>query len=457
MIKRIFLFLSVLLTFFSCSDDDSFTMDRSALLTFTMDTLYMDTVFSTIGSSTYSFWAYNNCGYGIRISRAYLEKGSQSGIRINVDGAYLNNQQGSYVDDIEVRNGDSIRIFVEITASINLQGTNLQSISSEQFVRQISDNLIFLLESGVKQKVHLQVCAWDAWLVKDMIIDHDSLIQSNRPLVIYGNIEVREGVTLTIRKSTLFFHDKAGIDVYGSLNTDSVVMRGDRLDHMFDYLPYDRVSGQWAGIILRSSSKYNRLIDTDIHGSWVGIRCDSSVVAPDQQRLYMERTIVHNSKGNGVEIHSAYVSMVDCQITNSLGDCVFLDGGAINIQGCTLAQFYPFSADRGVAIRFVNGNDVCAHPLLELNCTNTVITGYANDELMGTQVDEDADFNYYFENCLLRTPLVEDSVHFKKIIWEKPSDEISGKKHFVKIDESNFIYDFHLDEASPAIGLGCYR
>ncbi|MBQ5510460.1 MAG: DUF4982 domain-containing protein, partial [Prevotella sp.] len=35
----------------------------------------------------------------------------------------------------------------------------------------------------------------------------------------------------------LYFHDKAGIDVYGTLVTQDVQLRGDRLDHMFDYLP----------------------------------------------------------------------------------------------------------------------------------------------------------------------------------------------------------------------------
>ena len=89
--------------------------------------------------------------------------------------------------------------------------------------------------------------------------------------------------------------------------------------------------------------------------------------------------------------------------------------------------------------------------------TNSILTGYANDEILGKQESEDAAFNYLFINTLLRTPQVEnDTVHYKQILWEKPSDEISGKKHFVLVDETNFIYDFHLKEESPAKGLGCY-
>lgn len=447
MIKRVFLFLSILASLLSCSDDDSFTTSRSALLTFSTDTICMDTVFSTIGSSTYSFWAFNNADDGIRISRAYLKNGNQTGFRVNVDGQYLNNSQGSTVSDIEVRKGDSIRVFVEITAPQNMQ----------EVAQQVSDDLVFLLESGVEQKVHLRSYAWDAWLMTNAVIDKDSVIESKKPIVVYGNILVKEGVILTIRKTNLYFHDKCGIDVHGTLITDSVMMRGDRLDHMFDYLPYDRVSGQWSGVIFRGTSFDNILKDTDLHSGTFGVRCDSARLDPTAQRLYMERCVIHNSKGNGIEATCSYVNLVDCQITNSLGDCVRLDGGAYNINGCTIAQFYPFSADRGVAIRFINGNSKYGHPLMQMNCTNSIITGYAEDEMMGTQTQAKAEFNYLFEKCLIRTPLINDDEHFKEIIWEKPSDEIEGKKNFVKIDETNFIYDFHLDEQSPAKGLGCYR
>ena len=33
-----------------------------------------------------------------------------------------------------------------------------------------------------------------------------------------------------------------------------IVLRGDRLDNMFDYLPYDYVSGQWQGVRIQEGS-----------------------------------------------------------------------------------------------------------------------------------------------------------------------------------------------------------
>ena len=93
-----------------------------------------------------------------------------------------------------------------------------------------------------------------------------------------------------------------------------------------------------------------------------------------------------------------------------------------------------------------------------VTCHNSIITGYADDVLLGDMLGEDpATFDYEFERCLMRTPEVTDEPErFVDIIWETPEDSIQGKKHFVQIDEDNLIYDFHLDSLSTAQGLGCY-
>ncbi|MGX8696080.1 MAG: right-handed parallel beta-helix repeat-containing protein, partial [Prevotella sp.] len=64
MMKRIFLFLSLLAALVACSDNDSFTSSPSARLTLSVDTVKMDTVFSTVASSTYTFWVFNNASDG---------------------------------------------------------------------------------------------------------------------------------------------------------------------------------------------------------------------------------------------------------------------------------------------------------------------------------------------------------------------------------------------------------
>ena len=433
----------------ACSDDDTFTTSRSAQLTFSRDSVIMDTVFSNVGSRTYDLWVYNRSSDGIRLQSVRLRQGNQTGFRVNVDGSYLDNTIGSVVNGLEVRKGDSIRVFVELTSPENGQDEALQ----------IDDDLVFTLESGVEQRVALRGFSWDALQWHDAVIDRDSTIESTKPIVIYGGMRVDSAMTLTLRGTTLYFHDKAGLDVYGTVKADNVILRGDRLDHMFDYLPYDRVSGQWRGVRIYSSSFGNRFVDTEIRSAEYGIICDSTKYVEGRQRLYMERSVIHNCKGPGLQLFNSSAGLLKCQISNTLGDCLAVYGGVAVVEQCTLAQFYPFTANRGAALRFSNSYNTYPYPLYAIQMKGSIVTGYDDDVLMGDNQAEDSltDFHYYFENSLLRTPVVEgDSVRFVNIHWESPDDSIQGKQQFRLIDEKNLIYDFHLDSLSTAKGLGCY-
>jgi len=439
--KRIFYFL-ISLAIMACTDDDTFSTSSGLTLDFSVDTLKMDTVFCNTPSSTYSFWVYNHHDDGLRLQTIRLKRGNQTGYRVNVDGTYLDNSNGSQVHDIEIRRKDSILVFVELTPSETYQSLPVE----------LEDDLLFSLESGVEQKVCLHAYAWDALKWYSPVIAKDSLIELDKPLVVYGDMVVNEGARLSIKNTTIYFHDDAGLSVYGDLETDNCVFRGDRLDKMFSYLPYDRISGQWKGLHFYETSKNNSLNNTNIRNSVNGIVCDSSAIDSTQYRLWMGQCIVHNCEGYGVQTTNSKVHIENCQISNTLGDCLNINGGMAEVIYCTLAQFYPFSADRGAALRFSNGN-----PLLSLEGEGLIITGYADDVLMGDMSDSSNAFDYHFSNSLIRTPSIDDTAHFNDIIWESANDSIQGKAHFILIDEDNLKYDFHLDSKSPAVGLGCYR
>ena len=185
-------------------------------------------------------------------------------------------------------------VFVELTTPKNGK-TNPQLVE---------DNLVFTLESAVQQKVNLKAYSWDAELLKNIEVKHDTTIQSTKPIVVQGGIKVNEGATLTIGAgTTLYFSNKAGIDVHGQLKiagtADKIVtLRGDRLDYMFDYLPYDRVSGQWQGIHFNTSSYDNEINFADIHSTYNGIVCDSSDV--NRTTLSLHRSTIHNCQGYGL-------------------------------------------------------------------------------------------------------------------------------------------------------------
>lgn len=441
--KRLFyIFIAALLLIAGSCSDESFSTSRNDKLLFSVDTLKMDTVFSGVPSSTYSFKVYNRNDNSLRINQIRLARGNQSGFRVNVDGVYLDNMNGSQAQDFDIRKGDSLLVLVELTS----HATNQLSPQA------VEDKLLFTLESGVEQSVNLMAFSWDAVSLRDLVVSNDTVVSSTKPIIVYGGIKVDSGAVLTIKSpATLYFHASAGIDVFGRLivegqQGDEVVMRGDRLDRMFDYLPYDRVSGQWRGIHFHSSSTANRIDYADIHSAEDGLVCDSADIDPSVLRLELAHTTVHNCKGYGLKADNSRVSLVNCQLTNTLGDCLAVTGGHTVITYCTLAQFYPFSADRGVALRF--GNFENAVQRGTLMCQNSVVTGYSDDVVMGDSLA----FDYKFVNSVLRTPAVSDTIllksQFENVVFESSKDSINGDQHFVAVDLDLQYYDFHTDSLS---------
>ena len=197
----------------ACQDNESFTTSTTNLLTFSTDTVKLDTTFSTVPTATKTFWVYNRSGAGIRCRNVRLEQGNQTGYRVNVDGQYLGATEGFQTNDVELREGDSIRVFVELTSPVN----------SQDKPQLVSDNLIFTLESNVQQKVNLRAFSWDADLIDNMTVSSDYTIDSSRPIIVRGGITVEEGATLTINAgNTLYFHNDAGINVHGTLVASTI-------------------------------------------------------------------------------------------------------------------------------------------------------------------------------------------------------------------------------------------
>lgn len=425
MIRRLFLFVTTLtLLLTACTDTDSFTTDRNQRLTFMQDTVWLDTLFTGVPSATYGFWVHNRSADGLRISTVRLERGNQTGFRVNVDGTFLN----PVAQDLEVRKGDSLLVFVELTA--------YENHSDEP--QRVDDNLLFTLESGVVQRVNLCAYSWDAERLTSLCVERDTTITSVRPLVVYGDgITVAPDATLTLRNTTLYFHGDARLKVEGRLVAEHCVLRGDRLDRMFSYLPYDRISGQWHGIEVAKGAAGCWLTDTEVRNAWDALTADST-------RVVLSNSVLHNSRGHGLYAKDSQVELDGCQLSNAEGDCLSLHGCEARVDHCTLAQFYPYAAPRGAALRF----GPTTQPLV-LRCSNTLMTGYEDDVLQGVERDSTT-VDYRFENCLIRTPEVDDSVAFSRVIWESPKDEVQGKQHFATIDEENFIYDYHIVGLSPA-------
>ena len=429
MIKRLFfLMITVALLLTACTDNDSFTKDPSQRLSFSKDTVRLDTLFAEVPSVTYTFWIHNHSSDGLRITTARLEKGNQTGFRVNLDGTFLN----PVGQDFEVRKGDSLLVFVEITSYEN----------HHVEPQLVEDNLLLTLESGVEQKVNLRTYSWDAKKINNLEINEDMTIESEKPLVVYGDgIYIAKDATLTLRNTQLFFHSEAGILVEGSLVADNCLLRGDRLDHMFDYLPYDRVSGQWPGIAIASNAGGCWLTDTEVRNTWNGIWADSTQVV-------LTNSVIHNCRGYSIYAHDSKVSLDYVQLSNAEEDCLLLQGCEAIVDHCTLAQFYPLLGGRGAALHYgPTKRD------MTLDCRNTLVTGYDDNVVQSDKSDKEhvGLLNYHFENCLLRTPEVKDEESsYVDILWETSKDEFQGKQHFVTFDEEIMFYDFTISKESPA-------
>ncbi|MDO5447680.1 MAG: right-handed parallel beta-helix repeat-containing protein, partial [Prevotellaceae bacterium] len=386
--KILFYLLSTIFTatIVGCEDNDSCELNKSNLLTFESDTITLDTVFTKTSSSTKSFWVFNDSESGIRLSNVRLQSGNQSGFRVNVDGTALVASTGYQTSDIEIRKGDSIRVFVEVLPPKN---------ATPDFTK-LEDKLIFTHESGNVQAITLTATSINAEKMTDVVITQDTQLGGETPIVIFGSITVKEAATLTIKPgTTLYFHDSAGIDVYGKLIANGtqdkfITLRGDRLDRMFPYLPYNNLSGQWKGIHFYESSYDNEISFADIHSAYDAIVCDSSDTK--KGKLMMQNTIVHNSEGYGVKLTNCAVGFFNCQFTNALSNCIYVCGGDVTINNCTIAQFYALNSS-GYALLFTNTNEGISYPLTNMTVYNSIITGLKDDEILGSG-DTLSTYNY---------------------------------------------------------------
>jgi len=427
----------------ACSKDESFTTDKSAILQFSDDTIKFDTVFTTIASSTDGLMIYNRNNNGVRLTDIRLKNPSTTGFRINLDGQF-----GTSFSDIDLYGGDSLFCFVEVT---------LPTQSSDTPVL-VSDEIIFTLQSGVQHRIILQAYGQDATILKSPVISTNTTYTSTRPYLIYGTLKINQGATLTLDPgSRLYFHADAGIQCEGTLYADGssdkeILLRGDRLDKMFWYLPYDRLDNQWQGIEFTSTSKGNYLNHTDIHGGLYGII--ASAENTETTQLTLLNSTIHNVGGNGLTLTKTAATVANCQITNCRGHCISILGGSYDFYFCTIAQFCPWIADRGHAILFSNGTDASDYKALEqLNITNSLITGYASDEVFGSPVEkvDNAQFNFKFQNCLLCTP---EPTSYKENFLNCAYQTTDQKTNFRTFDTENFIYDFRLTEGSAARAKG---
>lgn len=437
---RLILALTALLALLSCHDDWEYSSDGRYMLSFSADTVSMDTVFTGVASASVWFKVYNPNEVGLRFD-AVMGGGTASHFRMNMDG-----EGGSTITSLELGAGDSLFCFV----SVNIPADGQTEIF------QTFDSIRFILESGNVQFVRLSASARNAVVLKGERIESDTRLTSRMPYIIHDSLYVKEGVTLTLEPGTsLYFHKGAVLDVAGRLvaqgKPDSVIlMRGDRLDDMLDDLPYDLLDGQWGGIRLRSGSYLNTLEWCDIHGADFGIRADSA--GCDMLKLSVVSSVIHNIKGDGLKATGCDIEVANSQITNARGACVDIAGGRSEFNFCTIAAFSLWEG-AGQAVVLSDSRDGKGVGFGGASFRNCIITGRHTSELITQFADSVKNTApYSVSNSLLMVRDTTDS-RFSNVRFENNRNKAYGASNFRNRARIDYRSVFELDSLSQARGI----
>ena len=428
-----------------CWQDEEFSTAPTDLLRFSTDSVNFDTVISGQPTNTRTFMVYNPNARSLRISRAFLGRGTESVFRVNIDGTFLENGEAS---NFELYAEDSLRVFLEMTAPVS---------DSDEPVA-VEDELTFVLESGQTQSVTLTAYGQDVVVLKGWTVTADTTLTARRPYQVYDSLVVAPDVTLNLPAGArLYFHPDARLIVHGTLRAEGalgneVMMRGDRMGNMFSNQPYDLIPGQWGGIVLTSGSYGNIFNYCAIHSGSFGLRCDSADVSREKVRI--ENSVLHNVSGDVLTARACSLFVGNSQLTNAGGNCVTLYGGSSRFVHCTIANFYAFTGGRGVALSYTNADGSIPYPLHQAEFLNCLITGYGEDEIMGAQSADHVDlpFNYLFRNCLLDTPeFVDEQV--QNCLWDNDEAAVWREGNFSPaFDLDRLLFRFSLDSLSSAVG-----
>ncbi len=407
----------------SCRNDFE-TVASTGNLEFSRDTVFLDTIFSNIGSSTYNLKVYNRSDEDINIPTVGLAQGENSRYRLNVDGL-----PGSQFQDVTVLAKDSIFIFIETTFDINSATNENDFLYTDQLVFDSGGNqqevelvtlvkdAVFLfpddLGNGMVETLTIGE-GEDAFQIEGFFLEDDELNFTNeKPYVIYGFAGVPSGKTLTVDPGArIHFHANSGIlvagggsmKVNGEASTDSealeneVIFEGDRLEPSFSDIP-----GQWGFIWLTAGSTNNEFSYTTIKNGLVGIRMDSN---DGDRTLTLDNVQIYNSAINGILSLTGDIYGQNVVINNSGEASLSLVlGGKYNFNHSTFVNYWTNSFRDSPTVNISNAiatsDGIIASDLLEANFTNCIIYGNEQREL-GFINEPAAAFNFNLTNCLLR-------------------------------------------------------
>ena len=461
---------------FSCRKDFDFEASQGQLL-FSKDTVFLDTIFTGISSSTYSLKVYNPTDSDLRIPFVGLLEGESSGYRLNVDGL-----AGKAFQDVPILAKDSLYVFIETTLDISAlnqdqflytdvlrfgTGGSTQDIPLVTLIRDAVFLYPATLPDGSKETISLGFNPdGTETVVQGFYLQGEQLnLTNDKPYVVYGYAAVATGETLQMAAGTrVHFHKDSGIwvgpgaslQVNGGLSTDPVAMEnevifeGDRLEPEFANIP-----GQWGLIWLAQGSANNTINYLTVRNATVGVLAEGGPEA-DPPTLQISNAQIYNSAlvnlwGRNSSIYGENL------VSGNAGNASFYGnlGGSYRFTHATFANYWSNGPRTGATLQLNNFEENNNGPSssADLNLAffgNCIVYGNGSNELFFNNNGSNT-FNFNFDHCLIKygsnstDPLYDfqDPGLYNNIL-------LNASPRFIDVVNQ----DFRLSQDSDAIGNG---
>jgi hypothetical protein len=418
---------------------DSFITSSTAAVTISADTIHFDTLFTTTGSVTHFFKIFNDNDQKLKLSDITLSGGSASFFSINADGS-----EGPSVKDLEIEANDSLYVFV----TVNIDPTN----ANLPFVVEDSIGITY---NGNQKWVQLQAWGQNANFLNANVIVSDTTWTNEKPFVILGGLLVAEGVELKIEQGTkIFLHADAPFIVDGTLiangrkyDSARIVFQGDRVDEFYRDLP-----ASWPGIYFREPSSGNVLRYVTVKNAYQGVISEKPSAAAGP-KVRLEECIIYNCYDAGILGLNSSIVADNCLVSNCGKNILLVQGGEYQFTHCTdvaISNSYISHRQPVLLITdFIKSGDAITVADVKASFINCIFWG-ANSTVeneVATLREGDGVFEVNFRNCLWKVEEQPAGVTLADIIENQ--DPL-----FVNVDTRDNIYDFRLQEGSPAINSG---
>lgn len=435
----------MLLALIGCQNNPQ---DVSANLSFSVDTLTFDTVFTNQGSATRIVMLHNETKTPLIIDRVAQADGTS--FRINLDGE----DSLAFMRNITLSAGDSLFLFVR--ATIDPQKSNSPVL--------ITDQLTFFLSNGNKRVLQIEAYGQDVTLIDSLVLYSDYTFSAEKPYLIRHYIASAPEATVTIEKGARFYmHKDASAVFYGPVNAigttdEPILFCGDRLDDYVSGIPYLYVPGQWGGFYLYDEDYKApawHLENIRILSAINGIFCYGKSYSK-RPTLTLHNARIHNHDQYGLILLNTDATVTNSEISNCASYCVYLDGGNSTFIHNTFASYYRNTIyNSGVGLYDTPREDVAAvyidniskHSETRASFYNNIITGVRKNQLVIADPFPDlyqGEFRgNYLKTDTLRLPNAANNIYYQDSDSVFINDYYADYKYF----------DFRLDSLSPARGI----